>query len=234
MRKQIISLLIFTSLVLLLCSCQSKSIGSKEPTKSTKTTSPSQIDTIESDAEDIITDITSSKWSESQSKVTEIKNNFTTLKPKLEAAGVTTDVIDSLGSTISALESAVNASNSYESRKQANQISKYIPDIYDYYTVSLPTDIGRLDYLGREIILNAENSDWSSAGTNYDTASSLWRGLKSQLKSAYSKDSDNFQSNMDSLKIAINNNDSSLTTDQANILLENVDVLENDFTAQKK
>lgn len=50
---------------------------------------------------------------------------------------VSTDSISGIDSAITKLESAVDAKQSYEARSQANHISKYIPDVADYYTTSI-------------------------------------------------------------------------------------------------
>lgn len=205
------------------------------PISTTQTaTPPAQLDSIESDSEDIIDDVANNDWTAAQSKVSDIKTNFSELKSILLSVPVSKDIINGLSSAIDGLDTAVGAKKSYDSRVQANKISKYVPDIYDYYMVTIPTDVSRLDSLGREIILNVENSDWTSASGNYKTAASLWSGLKLKLNSAYNNDIDSFQSNMDALKSAVDKKDSAETTNQANMLLENVDTLETDFTSQNK
>lgn len=195
----------------------------------TKTQPPSQLDSLESDSEDIIDDITKNDWTSAKSKSSDIKAKFSELSPILKKDSVSADIINGINSTIIKLENAVDAKQSYEARVQANQISNYIPDVADYYTVKIPTDIGRLDYLGREILLNAEKADWTSATSNFQTASNLWNGLKAQMSSSYKTDIDTFQSNLDSLKSAIDKKDSAETAKQADALLENIDTLENDF-----
>lgn len=237
-------------IVLLLTGCQAKLTKTASPSPKTNattnvpstssttaktTTPPTQLDSIESDSEDIIGDVTNNDWTAAQSKVNNMKTNFSNLKPMLVSASVEANTIDKLSSAINGLENAINAKKSYDSRVQANQVSKYIPDVYDYYTVTIPTDVSRLDYLGREIILNVENSDWSSASGNYKNASILWDTLKVKMNSTtYKKDINSFQSNMNALKAAIDKKDSTETTSQANAFLENVDTLEADFTNQNK
>ena len=248
-------LLVLLAIALLLTGCKKDTSSSSSSTSSSSTSSssatntsqtssssssaaktyapPAQLDSVESNSEDIIDDIAKDDWTAAQSKASAIKASFDELKPILISAYISTDIIDGLDSAINALETAVTEKKSYDSRVQANQISKYVPDIADSYN-TIPTDISRLDYFGREIILNVEKSDWTSASSNCETAGGLWSGLKSELKSTYNNDIDSFQSNMDSLKSAIDKKDSVETSKQANALLEKVDVLETDFTSQNK
>ena len=248
MTKKLILLVLITALLMI--GCQAKRVALPAPTNSStiaavtplptsspaaqKTIPPAQIDKIESASEDIIDDISNNDWEAAQSKVAEIKTNLSDLKPILVAASVPTEITDGISSAVNGLDAAVSSKKSYDSRLQANHISKYVPDIADYYISTLPTDIGRLDYLGREIALNAESSDWSAAGSNFNIASGLWTGLKSKMSSTYKNDIDGVQRNVDSLKAAIDKKNSDETTRQANALLENVDLLETDFTNQSK
>lgn len=217
-------LLIFLSAsIFLLTGCQKKALENP----------PAQLNSIESNAEDIMDDITGDDWAAAQNRVSTIKSDYANLKPIMESSKISTKTIDGLNAAINNLETAVSAKKSYDSRVQANQISKYVPDISDSYATTIPTDIGRLDYLGRELALNAENSDWSSASSNYETTNKLWKNVSSKLSSNYKNDIDIFQNNMISLKDAIDKKDTVLTTTQANAFLENVDVLEVDFTNTK-
>jgi hypothetical protein len=242
MKRHLIVVLLIITLLLTACQAIKKTDNTTADTTQTSQNSqigqadtiPAQLDNIESAAEDIIDNIANSDWTGAQDKLAVIKTNFGELKTVLVSAAVSTDIINGLETAINGLETAAGAQKSYDARVQANQISRYVPDIMDYYTVAIPTDVGRLDYLGREIILNVENADWPSAGSNFDTANNLWNSLKSKLGNNYKNDIDIFQSNMDDLKAAIDKLDISATTDQANALLENVDVLENDFTNRNK
>lgn len=216
-------------------SAATASTASTSSSAATKTTEPpAQLDTIESDAEDIMDDITNSDWTAAQSKVNEIKTSFSALKTVLVSVQVSNDTINGMNNAITGLETAVGAKKSYDARSQANQISKYVPDVIDYYKVLIPTNVSRLDYLGREINLNIENSDWTSAASNCETAIKLWGSLKYSLNATYQKDIDTFQSNLDSLKPAIDQKNATETSKQASALLDNVDTLETDFKNQNK
>lgn len=238
--KKLIPVLIL--IAVLLTGCTSKTTNNNTTTTKSSVSNakitklsvapPKELDNIESGAEDIIDDLTKADWTAAQAKVTDIKTNFSALEAKLVNASVSTDIISGINSAVMGLDNAVTSKNSYVAKIQANQISKYVPDIMDYYKTTIPTDVSRLDYLGREIILNVENSDWTLASSNFNKADSLWNSLKLSLKTSYKNDINTFQSNINSLKTAIDNKDSAKTTARANTLLDNVDVLEKDFTAQ--
>lgn len=193
---------------------------------------PKQLEAVESNSEDIMDDINNNDWVKAQNKVDQIKLNMDELKPILVTASIPTNIIDGITAAVSGLEKEVADKKIYESKVQANQITKYIPDISDYYKVELPTDLGRLDYLCREISLNADVKDWVSAVRNFEKAKGIWNNLKSKLSLIYMNDADKYQSSMDKLIKDINQKDVALVKKEANILLDMIDVLETDFTKQ--
>lgn len=193
---------------------------------------PKQLDAIESNAEDIIDDIYAADWEKAVSKVNLIKTNMDELTPLLQEAVVPAELISGMKLAIKNLEQNVIQKNAYSAIAQANRITMYIPDILDYFKVTIPTDVSRLDYLGRQIILNVEGNDWNEANNNYIAAKKIWENLKLQLDTKYSKDITDFDQVLKTLAESINNKSYQNTIDNANILLDKVDVLETDFKQQ--
>nr|WP_315019607.1 LysM domain-containing protein [uncultured Aminipila sp.] len=190
---------------------------------------PTQLDTIESNAEDIIDDIYAADWEKAKDKVNSIMTNMDELTPLLQEALVPPELISGMNLAIKNLEQNVKQKKAYPAIAQANRITMYIPDMLDYFKIIIPTDVGRLDYLGRQIIINVEGNDWSEASNNYLIAKKIWERLKPQLDTKYSKDIDDFDQAMKTLGESINNRNYQNTIDNANILLDKVDVLETDF-----
>ena len=148
-------------------------------------TAPRQLDTLESNLEDIIDDINNNDWQKATIKMNEIYNNFYVLKPMLQAHMISKDVITNMENEIIKLQSAVESKNAYQTKVHANLITGYIPDILDFYKVEIPTDVPRLEYLGRTIILDIENNDWDSANANFQKANKIWDVLQTKLNNTY-------------------------------------------------
>ena len=124
------------------------------------------------------------------------------------------------------LEAQVKAKNTFEAKVQANAITRVIPDIFGHYQVAVPTDLGRLDYLGREILLNVEKGDWTAARNNASEVQRVWARLKPTLNATAQKSAADFESTVNALSSDVRNMDSATTTRDANALLDKVDVLE--------
>lgn len=195
-----------------------------------KTAQPNQIDTIESNAEDIMDNLAKNDWSAAKTRVDEMKTALAELKPILQSANVSASLTDGIETALAELEKQVANKQVYQAKVQANAVTKYIPDIADSYETVLPTDLGRLDYYGREIALNAENKDWTSADSNFDKGKEAWMRLKLQLNTRYQNDIDQFDQSVNSLRDSIDEKDQAAAIKEANRMLEFVDTLEKDFS----
>lgn len=193
---------------------------------------PTQLDSIESDAEGIADDAAARDWTAAQEKVEDIQANFSDLRPILASAGVPAAAISSLGAAVDNLSTSVGMQKGYDASVQANAVCKCLPELYDHYKTVVPTDVIRVKYLMREITLNVENLDWSTAANNCSAASNLWGGLKEKLDSAYGDDIADFEDGLDALKAAIDKQDTAATTAQADALLDNLSSLKEDFLIQ--
>ncbi|SEW18300.1 LysM peptidoglycan-binding domain-containing protein [[Clostridium] fimetarium] len=195
-------------------------------------TAPRQLDTLESNLEDIIDDINNNDWQKATIKMNEIYNNFYVLKPMLQAHMISKDIITNMENEIIKLQSAVESKNAYQTKVHANLITGYIPDILDFYKVEIPTDVPRLEYLGRAIILDIENNDWDSANANFQKANKIWDVLQTKLNNTYI-DLINYGNQIISiLKQSIISKDAKKTTSILIDLLNKIDALKAKINVQ--
>jgi len=195
-------------------------------------TAPRQVETLESNLEDIIDDINNNDWKKAIIKMSEINNNFVVLKPMLQAHMISKDIINKIENEISNLQNAVESKNAYQAKVHANLITGYIPDILDFYKVEIPTDVSRLEYLGRAIVLDIENNNWDSANANFQKAVKIWDDLEKKLSSTYNNLIDYGNQAIVLLKQSINSKDAVKTTGILKDLLDKVDALKADYMVQ--
>jgi len=195
-------------------------------------TAPRQVDTLESNLEDIIDDINNNDWQKATIKMNEINNNFYVLKPMLQAHMISNDIINSIENEIMKLENEVISKNAYQAKVHANRITGYIPDILDFYKAEIPTDVPRLEYLGRTIILDIENNDWDSATENYQKAVKIWDVLQTKLNDSFRNIIDYGNQTKSLLQQSIKSKDAKKTTTILKDVLEKVDALKADYIMQ--
>lgn len=186
---------------------------------------PAQLKEIESAAEDIMNAINMQDWDEANSKLATIKNNFDELKPIFIENSISPSLIDELDGAINNLGDELALKKAYESKMHANHITLLVSYILDYYKDKTLTDIDRLYFLGREIILNAQKNDWDAAIDNLDYVNVIWKNLEPKLKSVGKQDITEFSQTIDSLGQFIENKDSAQTIKQANEMLNQVSKL---------
>ena len=192
-------------------------------------TVPKQVDTLESNAEDMIDDINNNDWKKAIIKMDEINNDFYALKPMLQAHMISNDMISNIENEITGLQDAVKSKNAYNAKVHANLITGYITDILDFYKVEIPTDVPRLEYLGRAIIFDIENNDWDSANVNFQKAVRIWDVLQKKLNDHYSNLITYGNQVISVLQQSISSKDAVKTTSILKDLLDKVDALKADY-----
>lgn len=195
---------------------------------------PEQFDVLESNAVDIIDDIYLGDWAEAMSKVEVIKRTMNESMPYLQEAYVPNQVISSMNSAIRNLEQNVMRKKTYPAISQANQITRFLADMLDYFEIIIPPDIKRLSYLGRQMIINIESNDWNEANNNYMTARRYWDRLKPELDEKYNDDIVEFDMLLNDLGESIKNKNYELTIENIIAMLDAVKMIEADFEEQRK
>jgi len=193
---------------------------------------PRQLDTLQSDLEDMIDDINNKNWQKATTKMDEITNTFYVLKPMIKAHMISNEIINNIDNGIAQLQNSVTAKKAFQAKVQANLITGYIPDILDSYKVEIPTDVPRLEYLGRAIILDIENNDWDSANVNFQKAIKIWDVLQKKSTSTYSSLINYGNQIISLLQQAIGSKDAVNTISILKDVLDKVDALKADYLMQ--
>ena len=193
---------------------------------------PRQLDTLQSDLEDMIDDINNKDWQKATTKMDGITNTFYVLKPMIKAHMISNEIINNIDNGIAQLQNAVAAKNAFKAKVQANLITGYIPDILDSYKVEIPTDVPRLEYLGRAIILDIENNDWDLANVNFQKAIKIWDVLQTKFSDSFSNIIDYGNQIKSLLQQSISNKDANKTTSILKDMLDKVDALKADYLMQ--
>jgi len=190
---------------------------------------PTQLKEIELNAENILNAIVMQDWDIANSELSIMKDNFNELKPILQENLISPSLIYRLEISIINLADEMALKREYESRVQANLITLYTSYMLDYYKVEIPTDIDKLEFLGREIIINAEKNNWDSIDDNFDFLNVIWKDLQTMFPSESNQLIVEFTQIVDSLGQFIKSKNSVQTISKANEMLDKVDALEECF-----
>jgi len=204
------------------------------PGIATFTIAPEQLQAIKTNAENIIDDINNQDWNNANNKLSVIKSNFDELQSLIITDSVSPSLLYNINSTIMKLDEEIASMKSYESRVLSNLITLYTSYLLDYYKAEIPTDIDKLNYAGRAIILNLEKFDWNTANDNFDFVNVIWKDLKPRVPSEYNQDIMDLNQIIDSLGQLIEKQDSAQTIIKVNDMLDKIDILEEHLEKQNE
>ncbi|MDD4564917.1 MAG: LysM domain-containing protein [Eubacteriales bacterium] len=186
---------------------------------------PEQLLVMETNAEEIIDDLYARDLQSVRNKIEIIKRNMRDVLPQLQQALVQENIINELNHAIRILEGYTIQERMFPAMSQANQITRYIADALDYFKTLIPSDIRRLSYLARQIIINIEQNDWGEAKNNYNRALTVWNRNKSQLNETNAEDVDYMERVFENLDISIERQEYSGTIRNAILMADAADAL---------
>lgn len=200
--------------------------GAKQPSANPGIV-PNSLVTIEAAAEDIIDFAPSGNWDKISQDVTDIENAWKSYQPQAEESGASREIQEAMTSAIERLQTAAEAEDSAATMQGSNDVSAAVVELFALYDPKIPVDIGRLDVLERQVILDVAAHDYSAAIVSFAHTKSVWEEVKPSVLEHDGKDvAAEFEASLAAQEAELNaKDDAALTTDARNGL-EIVDALE--------
>lgn len=190
---------------------------------------PVQIADVEAGAMSIIEDVIMRNWDSAFDRINGIRTIMNNLIPVMREAEVPGIVISGMNSAVRSLEQNILQRRTFSALSQANRITQLIADALDFFSVLIPTDVRRLGFFARQMIINVEQNDWAEALQNYRRAVNVWDRISSELENAYGTDVMNFNQVLNDIQAAIDRRDYQAAINNAVRMLELIGVLASDF-----
>jgi len=188
---------------------------------------PDSLQTIEAAAEDIIDFADSGNWDKINQDVTSIADAWKSYQPQATKDGAPQMAQDSLSFALTQLETVSAAKDASATMQSANDLSAAVVELFAVYNPAIPADIGRLDVLERQVVLDVAANDFTAATTNLAKVKSVWETVKPSVLEHNGKDvADQFESSLTTQASALNAEDGSALTNEAKNGLEIVDAVE--------
>ena len=162
-------------LVVALAACGS---GDGTSTSGSRSTSdvPDRLNEIEAAAEDIIDIVPKEQWGDITRDVHDVDAAWSRYKHQAVVDGARVSVVSSLSKALGRLQVAADSANGPETAQAANDLSAATVELFGLYDIARPADIGRLDVIGRQIILDEQRGDLAGAGAQVRKVVSIWNG----------------------------------------------------------
>ena len=188
---------------------------------------PQDLVTIEAAAEDIIDFAPSGNWDKINQDVADIEAAWKSYEPQSKKDGAAQEVDDLMNSALAALKTASQSKDASGTMQGSNDVSAAVVELFALYNPVVPADIGRLDVLERQVILDVAAQDYSAALETMAKTRSVWESVKDSVLGKNGKDvAAQFEASLEAQAAALDAKDADALTREASAALELVDALE--------
>jgi hypothetical protein len=134
---------------------------------------------------------------------------------------------DAFASALDRLQQASSAKDATGTTQAANDLSAAVIDLFSVYHPPLPTDLGRLDVLERQVVFDVAAHDLTAAADSLAKVDAIWARLKpSILKHNGADVAAQFDASLTAQRAAWQSKAGAMLTAEAKNGLEIVDALE--------
>jgi len=197
------------------------------PTSAPSGVVPNALVTIETAAEDIIDLAPGGTWDAIGKDVTDIANAWKSYETQAGKDGVSQELQDAMISAIGNLQTASAAKDAAATMQGSNDVSAAVVEMFALYSPNIPADIGRLDVLERQVLLDVAAQDYSAAEINLAKTRSIWEEVKPSALEQNGQDvAAQFEASLAAQESALTAKDDTALMTEARAGLEIVDALE--------
>lgn len=217
--------LFFLVLITLLTACGTQ----PAPTATAAKTGamPNDLQQIEAAAEDIIDFAPSGNWDKISTDVTDIANAWKTYQPLAGKARASQQLQNAMSAALTRLQAASASKDPVATMQASNDVSAAVVELFALYNPKVPANIGRLDVIERQVILDDARQDYSAVEANLSKAKSVWDQVKPSALAHNGKAvADQFEASLAAQASALASKDDAALTKEAKNALEIVDALE--------
>jgi hypothetical protein len=188
---------------------------------------PKPLHRIESSGEAIIDLAPAGNWDQVGKKLTIITEAWNVYQPQAATAGASQVHQQALSSALDRLRTAAAAKDVAITRQAANDLGAAVLDLFALYNPTTPADIGRLDVLERQIVLDVAANNFAAAATSFAKTKATWEQVKPSILSHNGKSVvEKFETSLASQGSSLQAQDITALTAEVNVGLELVDELE--------
>lgn len=137
---------------------------------------PHALERLESDAEDLVDVVPTGRWDRVRAKTADLDATWRTYRPRAAEDGADPAQLTRLDTALVGLTGAARAQQPDRVLQGSNDVSSVVVELFGLYDVVRPVDLGRLDVVGRQIVLDAGRHDIPAAAAQVERVRSIWEG----------------------------------------------------------
>jgi len=191
---------------------------------------PEPLTTIEAQAEDIIDLVPGHSWEKVTADVAAIAKAWQAYQSQAADDHAPQPFQEALTAALERLQKASAAKQATGTMEAANDLSAAVVDLFTIYHPALPSDVGWLDVLERQVVLDVAAKDLTAAVDNLAKANAVWARLKPVVLAHNGPEvATRFEDSLTLQQNALNKEDASALATEAENGLALVDALEQLF-----
>jgi hypothetical protein len=137
---------------------------------------------------------------------------------------------EAMDQALQELQTAITDKEALAARQAANNISFAVVDLFTYYNPSTPSDLGRMDALERQVLIDLEADDLTAATDTLAQATAIWVRLRPFVLAQDGVEASlRFETSLNAQVAAMANEDTDAVISEVTNGLELVDVMERLF-----
>lgn len=191
---------------------------------------PEPLAALEASAEDVIDQVPHEEWAKITADVGDLQAAWDEYQADATAVDATSAA--RLDRALGTLAEATAARNGPATEQAANDVSAAVVELFAHYDLPHPVQIGRLDVIGRQIVIDASRGDLAGAAVQVTAAKREWEAVRADVLDhdgeGVAADADGA---IDALTNAASTGDLASLTSEAARLLEIVDEMEGLYRA---
>ena len=186
---------------------------------------PDALASLEAGAEDVIDLVPDAGWAKIAREVDTMRTTWAGFRAT--AARDDAAMAERVDRALGALADAAKAKAGVATTQAANDVSAPLIELLSRYDLGRPVQIGRLDVIGRQIVIDADARNLAAAGTQIAAARTEWTAVRADvLGHDGAKVSARAEAALDALQRAVDARDATTVSRKATELLEIVDAME--------
>lgn len=206
-----------------------KQQGTTQPTQVPGTV-PAPLVSIEGAAEDIIDVVPNADWKQVRNDVDGVVRDWRTYRTTAVEDGAPDALVASFETALGQLRNASSSHHAQETMQASNDLSAATVELYGLYNPAVPIDIGWLDVIGRQVVLDVSANDLTAARQTVREMQTTWDQVRQSIVDHSGSDvAAQMDATIASLNKAVTDQDGEALVVQAKVELEVVDAMEGLF-----
>jgi len=149
--------------------------------------------------------------------------------PDAVKKGASLKITENFSNALNNLTVTAQSKDNAKALKAANNLYQYVPDLYSLYRTKMSSEIKKMAYFVRNIVIDASTDDWTQANTDSASLDASWSIAKNSLGKEQLNDMSKLDFSISELKKVAKAKDKQLTDIKGRVAMTNIEAIEKSY-----